>query len=133
MPTRRPNRKPSVDDGRRRASLPIGLIAFAARCGDAGARRATDASGHSFAAMMEAAGAAVARAILEQNAPHLPRPLILVGPGNNGGDGLVCARHLLEAGAQPRVFVWKRTTGAGGIVDEQLARLSDGRVEDRAR
>lgn len=30
--------------------------------------------------------------------------LILVGKGNNGGDGLVIARHLMNAGAQVLVF-----------------------------
>jgi NAD(P)H-hydrate epimerase len=32
---------------------------------------------------------------------------VLVGPGNNGGDGLVAARHLHDAGAEIRVFVLK--------------------------
>ena len=74
--------------------------------------RESDAQGHSYAAMMEEAGAAVAEAIQEEM-PALTKEmpvLVLVGPGNNGGDGLVCARRLQEAGYEPLVYLWKRAT-----------------------
>ena len=46
--------------------------------------------------LMEAAGRAVARAAQRRFRPC--RTLVLAGPGNNGGDGYVAARHLAQAG-----------------------------------
>jgi hydroxyethylthiazole kinase-like uncharacterized protein yjeF len=59
--------------------------------------QASDARGHSFADMMELAGRAVAERVKELVAgiPE-PRITILVGPGNNGGDGLVAGRLLIQ-------------------------------------
>ena len=37
------------------------------------------------------------------------RVLICCGPGNNGGDGLVCARHLVLLGYSPEIYYPKRT------------------------
>lgn len=76
---------------------------------------AADAQGHSYATMMERAGGAVAQVVLAQlvnrSTSQLinqsPRILVLVGPGNNGGDGLVAARHLHDAGAHVRVYLLK--------------------------
>ncbi|NLV74502.1 MAG: NAD(P)H-hydrate dehydratase [Chloroflexi bacterium] len=60
--------------------------------------RRTDAQGHSYAAMMELAGQAVAQAAAACMPKDSGRVLVLVGPGNNGGDGLVAAHWLHTQG-----------------------------------
>lgn len=60
--------------------------------------------------LMELAGLAVAKAIYKQYPPQPgAQVLMLVGPGNNGGDGLVCARHLKAwRGYEPVLYYPKR-------------------------
>lgn len=50
-------------------------------------------------ALMARAGLAVARLALALT-PHAQRIVVLAGPGNNGGDGLIAALHLASLGRQ---------------------------------
>ncbi len=75
--------------------------------------QAADARGHSYATMMQLAGNATANLchILMTSGPEA-EVLVLVGPGNNGGDGVVAARALLEQGHPVTLYIWKRDTKA---------------------
>src|SRR6185369_9206908 len=73
--------------------------------------------------LMERAGAALAEATYRFAGPL--NTLILCGPGNNGGDGYVAARHLAERGVDVRVAAlaepksdaakWARSKWAGEV------------------
>ena len=86
------------------------------------AEKAADAAGHSYAAMMETAGRCVADAILQRRDVADCQVLVLVGPGNNGGDGLVAGRFLAEAGAVVAFYLVKPRDVAA---DENLARVEE--------
>jgi hydroxyethylthiazole kinase-like uncharacterized protein yjeF len=71
------------------------------------ADRLATASGVAGIALMENAGRAVATAT--SGASHGKRVVVVVGPGNNGGDGFVAARILAERGFSVRIaFVGDR-------------------------
>lgn len=81
------------------------------------------AAGYSFERMMELAGQGVARAILRQGSVKGRRVLALIGPGNNGGDGLVAARCLAEAGAQVTAYlVTPRDTETDAVFQRAVKR-----------
>ncbi|XP_048850045.1 NAD(P)H-hydrate epimerase [Brienomyrus brachyistius] len=63
--------------------------------------------------LMELAGLSCATAIvrtypLDSLVKRKPSVLVVCGPGNNGGDGLVCARHLKLFGYEPSIIYPKR-------------------------
>lgn len=62
--------------------------------------------GYTLEQLMELAGLSCALAINQQYgySDSSKRILIIAGPGNNGGDGLVCARHLKTMGWNPTVY-----------------------------
>ncbi len=81
--------------------------------------RETNRSGTSYEMMMENAGSGVAQAITDRLDPDGRSIVVLVGPGNNGGDGLVAGRLLAEAGARVTFYLLKpRTEG-----DSNFARV----------
>ncbi|KAL3640659.1 hypothetical protein CASFOL_015627 [Castilleja foliolosa] len=82
--------------------------------------------GFSVDQLMELAGLSVATSIAEVYKPtEHNRVLAICGPGNNGGDGLVAARHLHHFGYRPFICYPKRTAKAlyNGLVT-QLESLS---------
>jgi hydroxyethylthiazole kinase-like uncharacterized protein yjeF len=76
--------------------------------------------GTPVATLMEAAGRAVALATIRLW-PRGP-VLVLCGPGNNGGDGLVAARFLLDAGWPVTVALLADGSAMKGCAADNLAR-----------
>ncbi len=70
-----------------------------------------DEAGIPPSTLMENAGLATAHKLKDLMGNVAGSPiLVLVGPGNNGGDGLVAARHLDDWGAQVTVYLCNRRT-----------------------
>jgi NAD(P)H-hydrate epimerase len=101
----------------------------------ADADRRTAAAGIATDALMEAAGGAVAVAV---GARWSMRPVtVLCGPGNNGGDGFVAARHLEAAGWPVRLVLLgtsERLAGAAAAAASRwegpVAPFSPGCLDD---
>jgi NAD(P)H-hydrate epimerase len=80
--------------------------------------------------LMHQVGKLMAERILLERSPPFRAAVVLVGPGRNGGDGFVVARHLCQAGVSVTVIEAKRLEEDSGDVDrlsidpvrEQIAR-----------
>jgi NAD(P)H-hydrate epimerase len=73
--------------------------------------------------LMENAGRAVAEAA-RRHYPAAGRIAVLCGKGNNGGDGYVAARHLLELGCEVRVYEQAQSDDAMGSDEARAARAA---------
>ena len=84
------------------------------------AEKTADSQGNSYVQMMESAGRGLAEAIMARWPVANASVLVLVGPGNNGGDGLVAGRYLAEAGADVAFYLFKPRDPAK---DENYAKI----------
>ena len=84
--------------------------------------------------LMDRAGLAIAHRVLDgMVAPDWPVQ-ILVGPGNNGGDGYIAARYLAEAGIRPQLLALHGRTPVHGDGEEAAQRwLASGGAIGHAR
>lgn len=93
--------------------------------------RADREYGLTSAILMENAGKSAAELLAQEVQKHQPVSgqefLLLIGPGNNGGDGLVIARHLEQWGGQISLYRWKERHltihGEEIAADQTAARL----------
>jgi len=81
-------------------------------------------SGVTAATLMEAAGEAMARRI-HAIYPDAREFLVLIGKGNNGGDGLVVARYLAEVKKPIRVVLTSPEEELGELPQAMLLRLRE--------
>ncbi len=81
-------------------------------------------SGTTAAALMEAAGEAMAERILASYPQAMPF-VVLIGKGNNGGDGLVVAYYLAKAGKKIELVLTAPEDQLGELPVDRLKRLRD--------
>ena len=82
------------------------------------------AAGETPLTLMEAAGEALAERI-RANYPEASSFLVLIGRGNNGGDGLVVARYLASTGRPVRVVLTEPEDRLGELPQSRLKLLRD--------
>ena len=91
-------------------------------------------AGTPAAALMERAGAAVARSCLDLlGGAYGRRAVVACGKGSNGGDGLVAARHLARAGVRVAVFADEATGDAGEMRDRLERETASASVRSNPR
>lgn len=88
-------------------------------------RLAVEEFGIGLPQMMEQAGSHLAEVVRLEGGGDLRdrRVVVAVGPGNNGGGGLVAARHLANRGASVRVILARPALRLGEAARDQLATL----------
>jgi len=91
-------------------------------------KAATDRHGIPGLILMENAGRSVAEEILKRIAlvkrkSKACKIALLCGKGNNGGDGMVCARYLSYAGQRPDLYIMGDRSSLRGDPQQQLAIL----------
>ncbi|MBX6328420.1 MAG: NAD(P)H-hydrate dehydratase [Pseudolabrys sp.] len=91
------------------------------------ADRLTIAAGTPGLELMEKAGRAVADAVLRLGLAG--RVAVVAGPGNNGGDGFVAARHLIASGREVRLLFLGEVARLKGDAARARERFQ-GRVEE---
>jgi NAD(P)H-hydrate epimerase len=85
-------------------------------------RATSERYGVSSLTLMENAGRAVADFMLREF-PDAERIAVICGKGNNGGDGFVAARGLLEAGREVQVFLLAEARDVSGDAGAMLPKL----------
>lgn len=87
-----------------------------------------DTGGFSIDQLMELAGLACAQTVFACYPPaNFPNVLVAAGPGNQGGDGLVAARHLSHFGY--RVAIWYPKEGKTDLFRRLRKQLQSLRVD----
>ncbi len=82
----------------------------------------SETAGVSTDTLMENAGLAVARAARRMLGPLAGVPILtLIGPGNNGADGLVTARHLQRWGANVTAYICRERATPDPKLDAAIA------------
>ena len=95
-------------------------------------RRAIDQLGIPGLQLMEAAGQGITDALLvDFPSAGAVGVLILCGKGNNGGDGLVVARHLARRGVVPQVLLMARGEELTGDAAVNLERAREAGIDVR--
>lgn len=94
-------------------------------------RHTIEGLGVSGEVLMESAGRVSAEIVLKRLAALSPKAEVLVicGGGNNGGDGLVVARHLAQAGVPVRVCLATDPGSLGGAPARNLERAQALQIE----
>ncbi|MDD5644444.1 MAG: NAD(P)H-hydrate dehydratase [bacterium] len=93
--------------------------------------RASAEFGVAEAVLMENAGRAVAETVRKEISAQngYSRVIVLCGKGNNGGDGLVAARHLCDASLDVKVLCCFKEEDSAKRVREQLGKIKKASVD----